>query len=361
MPSRASERTPAVTERTLSTRALNRALLARQLLMERSPIQLPRALERMAGLQTQYAPSGYVSLWSRLRDFRRDTLTKALEQRRAIQGTLMRSTIHVVSAADYPLFAEAIREGRREWWLRVQRHRVEGLDMNRVAALLRRLLADGPRRQSELVEALEADGIPRIAWSGAGLWIDLVRVPPSGTWERRRADLYGLADGWVGTSKVTEAEGLEHLVRRYLGAFGPATVNDVAGWAGLPVTKLRPAMERLGLRRFRDEGGGELLDLPRAPLPDPDTPAPARFLPVWDATLLAHARRTQILPEPYRSRVFDTKTPHSVNTFLVDGAVAGTWRHERGRIHLEPFGRLTREARRQLDDEAEGLAAFHAE
>ena len=158
---------------------------------------------------------------------------------------------------------------------------------------------------------------------------------------------------------MTEAEGLEHLVRRYLGGFGPASPHDVASWAGLPVTTLRPVLEGLGLRRFHDGQGGELLDLPGAPLPDPETPAPARFLPTWDATLLVHARRTQVLPERYRSLVFQTRTPHSVPTFLVDGAVAGTWRHEQGRVRLEPFDRLPRPARRELDEEAERLAAFH--
>ena len=114
------------------------------------------------------------------------------------------------------------------------------------------------------------------------------------------------------------------------------------------------------MRRFRAEGGEELIDLPRAPLPDPETPAPVRFLPVWDATLLVHARRTGILPEEYRPLVFNTKTPHSVNTFLVDGGVAGTWRYERGCVQLEPFARLDRATLRELREEAERLAAFHA-
>jgi hypothetical protein len=126
------------------------------------------------------------------------------------------------------------------------------------------------------------------------------------------------------------------------------------------VSDVGPALERLELRRFRDEDGKELLDLPRAPLPDPATPAPPRFLPVWDATLLVHARRTQILPEAYRPRVFNIKTPNSVSTFLVDGAVAGTWRYDKGRITLAPFERLDPATRRELDDEAERLAAFHA-
>jgi hypothetical protein len=347
-------------ERVLSTRELNRALLARQLLLGRSKLPLTRALERVAGLQTQYAPSAYVSLWSRLHGFRRETMTKALEQRRVIQATLMRVTIHMVSAGDYWPFVEAIRTGRRRWWARVQRHQMEGLDMTKVEAFLRKVLADGPKRQKELVDLLTAQGFPRMAWSGAGMWLDMVRVPPSGTWESRRADLYGLAEDWVGPSKATAASGLELLVKRYFGGFGPASMNDLASWAGLPVTTLRPVVDKLPMRRFRDEQGGELLDLPRQPLPDADTPAPARFLPTWDATLLVHARRSQILPADYRPRVFDTKTPHSVPTFLIDGAVAGKWRYEKGKVKLEPFSPIPRRARRELDDEGAQLSAFHA-
>jgi hypothetical protein len=348
-------------ERVLSTRELNRALLARQLLLERSKLPLTRALESIGGIQNQYAPSGYIGLWSRLGGFRREALTKALEQRRVVQGTLMRATIHLVSAADYPLFAEGIRKTRWEWWSRVQRREADAIDWKKVAALVRRRLAGGPLRQAELAGLLQSEGFPRMAWAGAGMWVDMVRVPPSGTWEQRRADLYALAADWLGRSSATEAQGLDHLVRRYLGGFGPSSLNDLANWAGLPAATLRPVVDRLKLRRFRDEEGSELLDLPRAPLPDPDTSAPVRFLPTWDATLLVHARRTQILPEPYRPRVFNTKTPHSVPTILVDGAVAGTWRYEGGRVRLEPFGPVPKAVRRELQDEAERLAAFHAD
>lgn len=349
-----------MSERVLSTRELNRALLARQLLLARSKLPVPRALERVAGLQTQYAPSAYMRLWSRLSDFRREALTNALVQRSAVQATLLRVTIHLVSAHDYPILTEAIRARRREWWLGAHRRQIEGLDMNGVARLLRRHLTEGPRRQAELIELLETEGFPRIAWSGAGLWLDLVRVPPSGTWEQRRADLYGLADEWLGRSRVTEGEGRELLVRRYLGGFGPAPLTDVANWAGLRVTALRPTVEGMDLRRFRNEERAELLDLPRAPLPDASEPAPVRFLPTWDATLLVHARRTQILPERYRPLVFNTKTPHSVATFLVDGAVAGKWRYEKGRVLVEPFEPLPRRVLRELHDEADHLASFHA-
>jgi hypothetical protein len=350
----------AVTERVLSTRELNRSLLARQLLLDRAGSSITSTVERIGGLQTQYAPSAYVSLWSRLRDFRREALTSALQRRRVIQATLMRVTIHIVSARDFPLIAAAIRNGRREWWQRVQR--MQGVDMDAVAARMRGHLAEGPRRASELKNLLVADGFPPEAWSGVGLWLDLVRVPPSGTWERRRADLYGLAEHWLDMSTPpTEAEALTHLARRYLQGFGPASAKDVASWAGLSVTAIAPTLERMGLRRFRDENGGVLLDIPRGPLPDPGTPAPVRFLPTWEATLLVHARRTQILPEPYRPLVFNTKTPHSMSTFLVDGSVAGTWRYEGGHVRLQPFDPLPRVARRELEDEARGLAAFHAE
>jgi hypothetical protein len=350
-----------MTESVLSTRALNRALLERQLLLERSALPLTEALEQLGGLQTQYAPSGYIGFWSRLRDFRREALTEALVDRRVIQGTLIRSTIHMVSAADWPLFAAGTRNVRREWWLRASRSETSKIDVEAVLDRVRGLLAERPRRQAEMIKLLEAEGNPRIAWITAAQLIDMVRVPPSGTWEQRRADLYGLADDWIGRSSASGEQGQEHLVRRYLGGFGPAPLADIANWAGMTRGLLRPAVERLELRRLRDEAGRELLDLPDAPLPDPDTPAPVRFLPTWDATLLVHARRTLILPEAYRPLVFNTKTPHSVPTFLVDGAVAGTWRHEKGRIEIKPFGDLSRSARREIDDEAERLAAFHAD
>ena len=343
----------AETERVLTRRELNRALLARQLLLERARTPLPRALEQIGGIQAQYAPAMYVGLWSRLAGFERDALTRALHRKTVVQATLMRTTIHLVSKGDYWPFAIALRERRRA---RARVYKLDEHEFERVAARVRTFLATGPRRDSEIAEALGKE-----TWRpGVGLWVELVRAPPSGTWERRRADLYALAEDWIGPANSRPEAGVEHLVRRYLGGFGPARAGDIADWAGLNVTAIRPALERLELRRFQDEQGKELLDLPRAPLPDSDTPAPVRFLPVWDATLLVHARRTGILPELYRPRIFNVKTPHSVNSFLVDGEVAGTWRHEKGSIKVEPFGRLSREARKELNDEAERLAAFHA-
>jgi hypothetical protein len=341
-------------ERTLTQRELNRALLARQLLLERSRLPLPRALERIGGIQDQYAPNAYIRLWSCLEGFERHDLTRALERRTVVQATLMRSTIHVVSRRDYWPLAVAIRAAQREWLLRVRGLRGRERELARVAGRLREAMADGPMRYRELDELTER------RWHDVGPWLDLVRVPPSGTWEQRRAHLFQTAERWVGPEDVEPDDALVHLVRRYLGAFGPAPQGDIASWAGVKPGHLAPALGCLRLRRFRDEAGAELLDLPRAPLPDAGTPAPVRFLPTWDAVLLVHARRTGVLPEKYRPVIFDTKIPPSMPTFLVDGAVAGAWRYAGGRVELAPFEKLDRATLRELREESERLAAFHA-
>jgi Winged helix DNA-binding domain len=345
-------------ERVLSQRELNRALLARQLLLGRSRLPIPRALERIGGIQNQYAPNAYIRLWSCLESFRRDDLTRALERRTAVQGTLMRETIHVVSRRDYPLFAAGIRTSGQEWWRRVNKIPAD-VDMRAFARRARTFFRGKALNRAEIEEFLRANDFPRASVWGFSHWLDLIRVPPAGTWEQRRAHTFALAEEWVGELDASEETGIEHLARRYLGGFGPASRNDVSSWCKVPMAKLAPVLERMKLRSFRDEQGNELIDLRRALLPDPETPAPVRFLPTWDAVLLVHARRTAILPEEYRPRVFSTKTPHSVGTFLVDGAVAGTWRYEAGRIDTQPFGRLDRGTQRELRDEADRLAAFH--
>lgn len=343
----------------LGTRHLNRALLARQQLLERSDAGLVAVVEQMGGIQMQYAPSGYIGLWSRLRDFTRPMLTRALEERAVVQGTLMRTTIHTVAAADYWPMAAGVRRTNRDWFARVQARELAGIDMAAAADATRELLAGGPLRMAELTAALEARGFPARAAKSVGLWVDLVRLPPSGTWEARRADLYGLADAWLPRVDVSEDDGIAHLVRRYLGAFGPAPLRDIASWMGLNVGRIRNVVERMELVLLRDADGKPLLDLPGCPLPEPDTPAPPRFIGTWEALLLVHARRTGVLPEAYRPRIFSTRTPHSLNTFLVDGHVAGTWREEAGTVRLEPFGRLASADRAALEQEAQRLAAFH--
>src|SRR5688572_26388273 len=278
----------------------------------------------------------YVGLCSRLARFERGDLTAALERREVVQATLLRITIHLVARADFWPFALASRAVRRTLWLRATPGAPSAAAMAGAARTLRRRLRrDGVLRRAEMEELLG-----RQRARGAGLWVDLVRAPPSGTWERRRADLYALADDWIGPPEVTVRAARKLLVRRYLAGFGPASAKDVASFTGLSATALAPVLASLEPERFGGEDGEELLDVPGAPLPDPETPAPPRFLPTWDATLLVHARRTGVLPEEHRSKLFSTKTPHSFPTFLVDRAVAGKWRHERAAIELEPSSTL---------------------
>jgi Winged helix DNA-binding domain len=335
------------------------------LLLERSKLPLPRALDRIGGIQAQYTPSAYIGLWTRLEGFELGDLTRALERRRVVQGTLLRSTIHLVSAGDYWAFALGSRAARQEAWLRFDRKRLSRRDLESTARAVRKVLAGELQHRDELLELARRKDPerPTHLWNGVSAWVELVRAPPSGTWQRRRADLYALAEEWLGEPKVTPDEGVELLLRRYLSGFGPARLADASSWSGVALADLQSAAEKLPLRRLRDKEGRELVDLRRAPLPDGSTPAPVRFLPTWDATLLVHARGTQILPEEYRPLVFNTKTPHSTPTFLVDGQVAGKWRVEReGKtavLSLEPFARLPATARRELKAEAERLLRFH--
>jgi Winged helix DNA-binding domain len=335
----------------LTTRALNRALLARQLLLERARTSIVDAVERVGGLQAQYAPSSYVGLWTKVAGFERDDLTKALEDRSLVQGSLMRTTIHVVSRREYWLYVMGIKRSRQEWARRVQALPPER-QLPDGSRRIRELLREGPKTVKELGD--DARGFV----GTLSFYVDLVRVPPSGTWERRRADRLALAEDWVGPNDATEEAGLEHLVRSYLRAFGPAAWKDIGLWAGINVADARRGAKDLDLVSYRDEVGGALIDLPGAPLPDPETPAPVRFLPHWDAGLLVHARRTGLLPEGHRSRVFSTRTPFSIGTYLVDGRVAGGWSVIDGRIELDPFETLPAPDREAVERERAALESF---
>jgi hypothetical protein len=322
------------------------------LLLERSSLGIADAVEQVGMLQTQYAPSGYVGLWTRLRDFRRAALTEALERREVVQATLLRTTIHLVSRREFWPYALAIRDARRLAMLRAWK--TDEATFAPKADRLRAALLEGPKYVREL------DGLVSGFVGTAGLWVDLVRVPPSGTWERRRADRLALAETWVGPADVDEGAAVAGLVQRYLRAFGPAPWRDISAWSGVPVTTLRAAAASLTLIRFRDEDGRELLDLPGAALPDPDTPAPVRFLPHWDANLLVHARRAGILPEAARPQVFSSKNPFSVGTVLVDGRTGAAWSLRDGRVVLDPFEEIPARARDEVETERAALEAFHA-
>lgn len=343
-----------MTERVLTQRELNRAVLARQLLLDRRRLSIPRALERMGGIQNQYALNAYIRLWSCLDGFRRDELTRAYERRTVVHASLMRETIHVVSRDDYWPLIVATRRARQEWWLRINKSHT-ARDVAARAQRLREFLADGPRTRDEILRQLGER-----SFAGTHHWLDLVRVPPSGTWDHRRAHTFAAAEKWIGPPEVDVDDALDHLVRRYLAAFGPAVRDQIPKWSGIPATQLKPALARLELRRFRDADGKELVDVPRAPLPDAETPVPVRFLPTWDSLLLVHVRRAGIIDEEYRDRIFPIDLPPSFPTVLVDGRVVGTWKYENGRVLVDAFERIPRAAQRELKEEADRLAAFHA-
>lgn len=349
--------------RTLTERELNRALLARQLLLERSSLSIPAALEQLAGIQNQYALNAYIRLWSCLAGFRRADLDAAYESGDVVQATLMRGTIHTVAAADYHPLRAAIQPHMHAWARRLyDRDGGEDLTRERVVSMVRGQLAGRSVKRADFESLLaEAAAGPAVRHT-IHVDAEVARVPPSGTWARRRADLYGLADDVIGSHREVPPEaGLELLVRRYLRGFGPASTADIAAFTGVSLSVVKPLLANVELRSFRDESGATLLDIAGAALPDADTPAPIRFLPTWDAVLLVHARRTGVLPERYRPLVFHTKMPPSYPTFLVDGRVAGTWRHDphSGTIQVEPFEPLPKQATAAVEEEAAALAPFH--
>jgi hypothetical protein len=341
-------------ERIVSARELNRSVLSRQHLLERSTSSIGAVLESMGCLQAQYAPSMYVGLWTRLAGFQRRDLTEQLEKRTVVQGTLMRATIHLVTPADYWPLVRATRSARQQWWLRMQPHGATEDDMGAVARAVEAVLADGPIAQVEMEQLVGR------YMSGIHQFVDIVRVPPSGTWDRRRANRYASAEQWIGPAPPSDGpeSDLEHLVRRYLAGFGPARPKDIAAWAGLKVSVVRPVL--VDLPRYRSESGDELVDLVDAVIPHADEPAPVRFLPTWDATLLAHARSAGIIREDDRPRIFHVKNPQSESTFTVDGVVEGTWRHDGQRIVVEAFRPLPKALRAEVDDEAERLGSLFA-
>jgi hypothetical protein len=354
----------ATADRVLSRRDLNRALLARQLLLERHALSAVKAVERLGGLQAQSTPSPYLSLWTRLEGFERDELAKALTGRRLVKALLQRGTLHVVTPRDYWAISTARRELGGVLWPPAYEALVPKSVLGKLARLVLAELEAGERTFKEMQALLEphAKGAatPTFLWRRVQGQAGIVHVPPSGIWGYGGHGVYAAAAGRLRGQPPPAQEAFDHLVRRYLSAYGPATKQDVGQWAGIP--RLRPIVESLGrlpVRTFRDEQGRVLYDLPRAPLPDPDMPAPPRLVPRFDNLVLSHADRARILGDVPPSRIV-TKNGIVHATILVDGFVAGTWQLEAGRVVLEPFGKLPAAAKRELKEEAERLEAFVA-
>jgi len=333
-------------------RELNRATLARQLLLERQRLSPVKVIERLMGMQAQWPPAPYVGIWTRTTDFRRPTLEREIARGSVLKANVMRQTLHLVTRRDYGLLRAALSETNYP----EQSDRAKQL-----APAVRELAGTGPVTMADGLEFLEREhrltGIEaRRAWRAARIRAHVLHHHETALWNARPEGRF-VAIAEPEAHDPTEARA--EMFRRYLAAFGPASRRDLLTWAMMRVAEAQRALDRLELRRFRDEQGRELLDIPRAPLPDPDVRAPVRFLPKWDNVLLAFADRTRVLPEPYRKRVIGMNGDVA-QTFLVEGFVAGTWSVAGGRVVTEPFAPLSRATRGELAEEAERLEEFYA-
>ncbi|WP_460346259.1 winged helix DNA-binding domain-containing protein [Actinoallomurus acanthiterrae] len=363
---RSSEPAQAPANEVLSRRALNRALLARQMLLARETVPAVRAVERLVGMQAQAPLAPYVGLWTRVEGFRTEDLADRIIGRDLVRITLMRGTIHLVSADDcrwvrpliQPMLDRALNAG-------YGRH-LTGLDVEEVVSAGRALVEERPRTFAELGAAL---GESRPDRDGGALTavvrtrVPLVQLPPRGIWGQGGQAVHTSAEAWLGRPLAPDPAP-EDLVLRYLAAYGPATVKDLQIWSGL--TRQRQVVDRLRPRlvSLRSEDGTELLDLPDAPRPDPETPAPVRFLPEYDNLLRSHADRTHVLPAEHRGRLA-TPNDSPRPTFLIDGFVHGTWRITRERdravLNVEPYAPLSARDRTALAEEGARLLAFAAD
>jgi hypothetical protein len=350
----------------LTVRELNRATLARQLLLERATIPASDAIERLVGMQAQVPMDPYIGLWTRLEDFDPEELAGLLTRRKVVRASLMRATIHLVTARDMrklrPLMEPVIQ--RMFWTGSPFGRAIQGVDTDALVATVRQLIEERPRTRAEL-RPLLSERWPdhdSDALSAIGYLLPVVQVPPRGVWSRSGQATWTTAESWLGRP-LDAAPSIDDLVLRYLAGYGPAAVMDIQAWCGL--TKLKEVVERLGprLRVIRDEDGRELFDVRDAPLPDPDTPAPVRFLPEYDNSLLGYKDRTRMIGTEERRRL-DSDILGNFSTFLVDGFVAGRWKLSRerngARVTLEPVVRLSASARASLTDEGGQLAAFLA-
>jgi len=355
----------------LTLRELNRATLARQMLLERASLPVVTAIERLAALQAQSAPSPYIALWSRLKDFQRESLWNAIEKKHTvIRARLMRGTLHLVSARDFYAYAVATQDLQRGAWSRLQVG--AGVDPAKVAKLTV-AYAREPRTSedvvSHLTERLGSFGGPYkwLIWRFVSAHADLVSAPPAGHWAHGGTNVpYVAARHWIdGGARPTEEKAVELLIRRYLTAFGPATLADIARFGGQVPARIRPVLERLvpSLRRFSDEPGRTLLDLPRAPHPAADVKAPVRLLPRYDELLIGYEHRDRVIAKKHRGAVY-SKNAIVEAVLLVDGFAAGTWSLATTKadavVSIHPFGTLARSDRAAAIAEGEAVARFMA-
>ncbi|MEV5982938.1 winged helix DNA-binding domain-containing protein [Streptomyces sp. NPDC052114] len=350
----------------LTVRALGRAALARQLLLDRAGLPVLDAVSHLCGLQAQEPQEPFVGLWTRLRGFEPGALDALLVERRVVRTHLMRRTVHLVTADDVLAWRARHDPMLRQRVLGVYRRDFDGVDLDELAAAGREVLADGePRSMPELARAVAhrwPDAAPRALGEMlvAGL-VPMVQLPPRGLW-RTKAGVRNLPlAAWLGRESDPPAEdGADPvgraLVRRYLAAYGPAATADLRAWSGLAGLPAAVAAVRGELVAFRDERGRELLDLPDAPRPDPDTPAPVRFLPAFDNAILGYHDRSRIIDDAHKGL-----SVAGERAVLVDGRVAAKWTVQEGTVTVAPLRRLSRAERAEVAEEGRALAAFLSE
>ncbi|HEX3245188.1 MAG TPA: winged helix DNA-binding domain-containing protein, partial [Chloroflexota bacterium] len=347
----------------ITQRELNRALLARHMLLDRRDVSVVEAVERVAGMQGQQPRPPFVGLWSRIRDFDAGELRRAYQDRTVVRATLMRATLHVMSAADYQRFRAPLQPMLTAAFRGVLRQRADGIDLPLLLERARKHFAAGPSTFGELRAAL-ANQFPDLDERAMGytvrLNLPLVMIPDDSRWSFPANARFTLSQSWLARAPDDD-QNPEGLVRSYLSAFGPASAADLQAWSGLRGMQAVIKSMRSDLVVFRDERKWELFDVPKAPRPSPDTPAPIRFLPDFDNILLGHADRSRIIADEHRPRVV-TKNLLILAAFLVDGLVAGTWKIDRQRnavtLTLSPFERLKKPILTALSEEGERLMRF---
>jgi hypothetical protein len=339
----------------LDCRALNRATLARQFLLDRADVPVLDAVAHLCGMQAQEPREPYVGLWSRLRDFDPAVLSGLLTERRVVRAHLMRRTVHLLTAEDVLAWRARHDTMLRQRVLGTYRRELAGIDLDELAAAGRAVMADGePRTMAELVRALAGrwPAPPRaLGELLVAALVPVVQAPPRGLWRAGGGVRNVLLSAWLGRELAPTPD--EALVRRYLAAFGPAATADLRAWSGLAGLPAAVAAMRDELLTFRDERGRTLYDLPDAPRPSPDTPAPVRFLPAFDNALLGYDDRTRIVDDAHRG-----VSVAGERVVLVDGRVAATWRVEEDEVVVSPVRRLSRADRDGVAEEGEALTAF---
>jgi hypothetical protein len=353
-------------DRILTLRELNRATLARQMLLDRQAMPALQAVEGLAGIQAQLASPPYVGLWTRLQNFRREELTRLMEERQVVRATLMRATLHLMTAEDYLLLRPALQPALTRSMNSIAGKRLDGLDVGRLVAASREFFGEEPRTFADLrplLSELEPDRDQSALAYAVRTHLPLVQVPSGGMWGYSAKAPFTTAERWLGRP-LSGSEEPRDLVLAYLAAFGPATVRDVQTWSGRMQLKQSLEEMRPELRTFRDERGDELFDLPDAPLPSGDIPAPPRFVPDYDNLVLSHVDRRRVISEEHRKKVF-LSAARVRATFLIDGFVRGAWKVEKIRktatLQIEPFEPLSKGDRASLREEGERLVRFLAE